>query len=1292
VIGLIASNRGWPDLRRRPARGHLLGLGVIALLALWLTRRFMFSSAFPAGTDMLGFVSRAQDNASWDQIFSLWSPSSFGAPRQFTLDNVLGFLTLLTGDPLLTVKLLVLGTLFGSGGFAYLLAWRWYGDRQIALLAGVLYMTSQASISRWASGQLNIEIVIAAAPLLVYLWVECMERFTIRRALVFSLAATGVMLVRLDMILYFLPFLALFVVVRAAVTPTPADRWRNLAASLRVIAPAMIVLNLYQLIPLLAGVRASWLSSAHLFDLSNLVDRSLGAYDSLLGFGREIGYLGFTGQQTWFSHPWVSLPVYFVAASITVGLAYSAVWRRTDARTLFLVATALLATFLAKGVRDPLGGPYLWAFDHVPGFGNLRGPNRWLILQALAYSTLAAVGAAYLLQKLATRRQLPAERRRTIIATAVAGALACLVLPVAPTLLSGFRTWHPDSGQVALLERVARDRDRFRVATVPYDQSARFLDQGSYHGYEHDLGVESSLWTKHPVVGDGGWNQRASDFVAFTSSLLRSRDPAFAELLGSVGVKYLLKFNYSPTSPHLIDPAQPFYQQRAVSGMPGLKHIARTDRGDLYALASRSPIVSFRPNLALVLGGSAGLAALADYPRIDLKNWAAVTADDALERGGLSGLLKLVREANLVLVSNERVDDLAVLATKPFVRATGITNGSEPDRKTQLVPSDASIRAGSMADKSAAPPKASTSSSSARFTVRGIPRQLELWARVKTGPTAGRLTFTIDGKTIRELVPLAVEARGFRWIEIDSVKFGPGVHRVGVTGSRSSFGRAFDVDEAKVIDPVDRETALAKLKQALTSARAKLAYALDVDDLQKWGQEPDYFASGQTLGGNTADFWRVTEPEAVKTTPASGSLGVSLDRPRQRYTFIRHNFFKAQNWRNRPYMALKYRGTGSGRNYFFIIDFGSSKRSSAAYPFVDTSGTWRTQAFSLRTPIWTKGRQDWSHVTSIRMASDSRAASNDVLELGTLRISKLQSSIDVRYPVQASPAQRPAILTSPRNDFSRRLARIPALSTELDATLPFSALGQGFRLIVSTTKPVSERPAPAVRFERASPTSYRFSFDSSSAGVLMLGEGYDPEWRLTSKSGDEPLPAFGAVNGLFLGPGSHTGSISFTGQRFAPLGIVLSLLSLIAIFVLVFLRRREEPQETEAVFPNTGSPNGHIGAPVKPKRLLQVAVVSLIVMSLSPLAGILLLLVATLFLRPRWWMPWLCGMALLMITPVVVALGIDVAVDDLAFAFVVFMTIGLALLIRDVRSRQVVSAPAVPAPPERVPASVGSSF
>ena len=322
-----------------PRARHGRSLAVLLGLAVWLMRNVLMSSRLPAGTDMLGFITRAQENAAWQRVLSPWAPSVLGAPRLFTLDNLLGLATLGTGHPVVTVRLFACATLFASGAFAYLLSWRWYQNRSSALLAGILYMGSQASISRWASAQLNVEMIVASAPLLVYLWSACVERYTFRRAAAFGLAAGLLMWIRADMIAYALPFLALYVVVQASMVRRPIATLTNAARTIAVAAASIVGLNLLQIVPAVLGIRPGWASTGGLFGLSDFYQRSLNAYSSLLGFGREIGYLGFTGQQTWYSNPYAPLVVYRAAAVAVAGLAFAALWRRRDARTVFLVAT-----------------------------------------------------------------------------------------------------------------------------------------------------------------------------------------------------------------------------------------------------------------------------------------------------------------------------------------------------------------------------------------------------------------------------------------------------------------------------------------------------------------------------------------------------------------------------------------------------------------------------------------------------------------------------------------------------------------------------------------------------------------------------------------------------------------------------------------------------------------------------------------------------------------------------------------------------------------------------------------
>lgn len=60
-------------------------------------------------------------------------------------------------------------------------------------------------------------------------------------------------------------------------------------------------------------------------------------------------------------------------------------------RKQFVIAFSIIAiagSFLAKGVKDPLGNLYAWFFMHVPGFNLFRDPTKFYVLIVLAYAFL----------------------------------------------------------------------------------------------------------------------------------------------------------------------------------------------------------------------------------------------------------------------------------------------------------------------------------------------------------------------------------------------------------------------------------------------------------------------------------------------------------------------------------------------------------------------------------------------------------------------------------------------------------------------------------------------------------------------------------------------------------------------------------------------------------------------------------------------------------------------------------------------------------------------------------------
>ena len=64
----------------------------------------------------------------------------------------------------------------------YALTWKWFHRVPAAMVAGLLYVSSQASISLLTSGQFNVYLIVAWVPLLYLLLDACLERPTARRS------------------------------------------------------------------------------------------------------------------------------------------------------------------------------------------------------------------------------------------------------------------------------------------------------------------------------------------------------------------------------------------------------------------------------------------------------------------------------------------------------------------------------------------------------------------------------------------------------------------------------------------------------------------------------------------------------------------------------------------------------------------------------------------------------------------------------------------------------------------------------------------------------------------------------------------------------------------------------------------------------------------------------------------------------------------------------------------------------------------------------------------------------
>ena len=760
------------------------------------------------------------------------------------------------------------------------------------------------------------------------------------------------------------------------------------------------------------------------------------------------------------------------------------------------------------------------------------------MLQALAYALLASLtidhGVKAIILKLRSylarvRPDWPDSStiRRPLVLVVVGIAL----VPVLPTFVAGLRTWQVTPPQLALLSEARDTPGPGMVATIPFGQDYRFIAQGSYRGYEHDLGYESALFTGRQDVGDGGWDQRTANFLAYEASLLARGDPAFSAMLASAGVRNLISFHYPLVAPQLRSQGVgPYSQQASAATMPGLKSQLSNPAGTDYVINGSAAPLSFRRNIAVILGGSQGTAALMDRPGFKPADWAVFSAEDVIETQGYPALLDLIRKANVVLLADERPIDIAVEGARPVDEFPGITSDPQTDRQEVNVPTDQSAQVGSMSDVAVPIPQPQSRSSNSVFSVRS-PQRIELWARVLATQSAATIQARVDGRYVGSVTPVTLGSGGFEWLRVATVRVGSGSHRVTLAGAPSTYGNRYEVDDVRLLNPRALGAAEGLLEAELTREKARVAYAFDLGDVSKWSWQsaPTLLGPETRHRSFSAHAWRVPKGSGAVETSTSAPGGRRAPRftagsGRSVYSIAKIFYKRAQDWKDRPYVYLDFKGNNSGETYQLAFNFDLGADSQARYTFSDDFSGWRMLGFPTAHPGQGSGRIDWSHVKGASIALPSKVESG-TFGLGVPRPSKVLTGLTVSLPIllRAKSVRggkvRSTCFGSVRHHASVRVA------SKTSVIVPVSSMMHSCRIYIGSRLGYQQKEPIPIRFRRTGTERWSYSFSTRQPGVMVWTRAYDPLWQASGSGGSHSgLPVMSLLNGYLLGPGHHAGT------------------------------------------------------------------------------------------------------------------------------------------------------------------------
>ena len=576
-------------------RRHLhmiLGLAIILVVTIIVFRNWIFSPQWPAGSDVLGYISREYLYGKDYKWLFVWRPNSFGYPEGVNLlDFFFMLLRFVAGSAANTAKIFALSS-FAFAGFAMYAFGYHCTRRNLPALAGsFVYILNGQFLTQLTEAHLDIMFSYAVAPIIFLFLDRALETGGIKD-IVASSILFGIMLTGFNpQVMYiYAPFLGLFVIINL-LRPKGSLRFRdNVKFRLKIliiVCALATVLSACFWMPLLFNVKAPYLSTT--FSRGNLED----AY--AYGYKDFAEAFTLTGKESWgyinvlnvtkeaslqiLPVPTILLLVFAFAYVITLVL-------KLNRYSFFFGLSALISIILSMGPYS-FEPSFLWAWSNIPYFQSFRAISRWDLMTAFSNSFFVCVAASILIGYLQKVLRKPEEKfevgvnfrkdlqesrslrvslpgfdrishsaRRFLYYSAIFALVAILMSGFISAWFlfsKGLQVYTPPNDYIQPYEYLNNIPGEYKIVTVGrsasdwYSASGQSMDFAGIVmltpiGWSHDLGYESTFIDDKPTLQDGGLSTLSADFVNYLRVYLAENNITrnLLKLLGAFDYKYIV--------------------------------------------------------------------------------------------------------------------------------------------------------------------------------------------------------------------------------------------------------------------------------------------------------------------------------------------------------------------------------------------------------------------------------------------------------------------------------------------------------------------------------------------------------------------------------------------------------------------------------------------------------------------------------------------------------------------------------------------------------------------------------
>ena len=802
-------------LKARPFLDYLL----IVLVALFFFRGALFNNGYQMGADALSWYAFQRYLALTGSYYATWegvsSPGTMGQIIPF--NAIMTFLLTLSSSPI-SVKFLFFLMQIVAGLGTYFLAVRWFKNRNIALVAGVLYMTNRTYLDDVLMGHYYIVFGQALIPVVLLAWDNMVHKGTlisiVLASMVFSVFLSSA---HLSFLYAFAPFLGAFIVFDTLWAKAQAKGitlWRFLRPLLAFF-PICAALSMAYILP---AVLARAMTSRVAFRPYELLVRTV---------------LNNSPQSIWESITLGKVEGSFIVPDAAVSaslsllpiLAFGALLFRRDRYTVFLAAISVPLVFLGKGVYPPFGGAYWWLMGNFPQFANMRIPSRWMFPAVFCYSMLAGVTVVALAEYVRAAgpgliRRLPTWGRRLWPHNGT------LSLGLSAVLLLGMITpqWQMLKFGVKSFDIPPDYRDTYRwIEEQPGDFIALFLPFRGGSGSVNPVGIQTttgwySTWQwgnwsgaihGKTVMGREEWYPPSMYYLEYLTTHVRDiPTPQVLKLLGQFNVRYLVDLPHAPEE-----------ERRFFGSILGLSEVYRNTSAVVYENPYWRPHVFASSRYIATVGGaeafSSSLAFLSEPGMALTPQLFAFRNESNLDR--------IVGGSDAVLFADGDFWDLVFTSLRAHGKgyvldAAGYMKKESADPSGWIQDNTYSLEGRSIASLSWTDVYTTGLEATLDVPVTlQTPGEYEVWVRVHFGGGKGELSVAVGDFEGSVRPNEGRPYNTFRWVKLGQASLSEGEQTLKITHRRVNVAEAEGnvVDQIAIVAPSDLTGEMEVVKQAV---------------------------------------------------------------------------------------------------------------------------------------------------------------------------------------------------------------------------------------------------------------------------------------------------------------------------------------------------------------------------------------------------------------------------------------------------------------------------------------------